>query len=94
MSSLHRIRVLGRELQVRSSSHPEQVREIESFVNGRLAEVAAAIKGNDPQLVAILTLMNIAEAYLSSLREQETSQEHDAVRIDSLLKKLDTVLQR
>ena len=89
MSSLHRIRVLGRELQVRSSALPETVRDIEVFVNGRLAEVAASIKGSDPQLVAILTLMNIVEEHLSLVREYEISRQHEAERFTMLLKKLD-----
>ena len=92
MSSLHRIRVLGRELQVRSSAHPEEVREIEDFVNGKLAGVAASIKGSDPQLVAILTLMNIAEGYLSLVRESEVSRQSEADRLNLLLKKLDNCL--
>ena len=92
MSSLHRIRVLGRELQVRSSALPEQVREIEELVNRKLAEVAASIKGSDPQLVAILTLMNIAEEYLSLVRGQETSRELEAKRLAMLLRKLEETL--
>ncbi len=89
MSSLHRIRVLGRELQVRSSALPEQVRDIEVFVNGKLAEVSAATRGSDPQLVAILTLMNLAEDYLALVREHEVSREHTAERLGVLLGKLE-----
>ena len=92
MSSLHRIRVLGRELQVRSSAHSEEVREIEDFVNGKLAGVAASIKGSDPQLVAILALMNIAEGYISLVRESEVSRQSEADRLNLLLKKLDNCL--
>ena len=89
MSSLHRIRVLGRELQVKSSAPPEKVQDIEAFVNGKLTEVAVLIKGSDPQLVAILTLMNIAEEYLSLVRENEASQQHEVERLNVLLQKLD-----
>jgi len=84
--------VLGRELQVRSSAHPEEVREIEDFVNGKLVGVAASIKGSDPQLVAILTLMNIAEGYLSLVRESEVSRQSEAERLNLLLQKLDNSL--
>jgi cell division protein ZapA len=83
---------LGRELQVRSSAHPEEVREIEDFVNGKLVGVAASIKGSDPQLVAILTLMNIAEGYLSLVRESEVSRQSEAERLNLLLQKLDNSL--
>ena len=89
MSSLHRIKVLGRELQVRSSALPEKVQDIEMFVNQKLAEVAASIKGSDPQLVAILTLMNIAEEYLSLVRGQEGAQWHETERVKVLLQKFD-----
>ena len=89
MSSLHRIKVLGRELQVRSSALPEKVQDIEMFVNGKLAEVAVSIKGRDPQLVAILTLMNIAEEYLSLVRSQEVAQQHETEKVKVLLQKFD-----
>ncbi len=89
MSSLHRIKVLGRELKVRSSALPEKVQDIEMFVNGKLAEVAASIKGSDPQLVAILTLMNIAEEYLSLVKGQEGARQHEIEKVKVLLQKLD-----
>lgn len=89
MSSVHRIRVLGRELQVRSTALPETVREIEAFVNGKLSEVAASVTGGDAQVVAILTLMTIAEAHLSLLKEHEASRRLGAERMTRLLQKLD-----
>jgi cell division protein ZapA len=84
--------VLGRELQVKSSAHSEEVREIEAFVNGKLAGVAASIKGSDPQLVAILALMNIAEGYISLVRESESSRQSEAERLNLLLQKIDNNL--
>lgn len=92
MSSLHRISVLGRTLQVRSAAPPEEVRDIEEFVNRKLAEVSTAIKGSDPQLVAILALMNIAEEYLSLRRGNEVPQQPGVERLVMLLRKIeDTV---
>jgi len=55
LNSSHRVRVLGKELQVRSMAAAESVREGEAFVNERLAEVAATVKTTDTQIVAILT---------------------------------------
>ena len=92
MSSVHRIKVLGRELQVRSATLPEKVKEIEDFVNGKLAEVSASVTGGDSNVVAILTLMTLAEAYLSLAREQEALQQHCQERISRLLEKLDRQL--
>jgi cell division protein ZapA len=73
---------MGRELQVRSSAAPETVSEVESFVNAKLAEVSAAVQGVDTQVVTILALMNIAEAYLAAVRERDslTSQGEATVR--------------
>ena len=39
MNSSHRVRVLGRELQVKSVATAESVREVEAFVNEKLDEV-------------------------------------------------------
>jgi cell division protein ZapA len=89
LSSLHRIRVLGRELQVRSAALPETVQEIEAFVNSKLTGVAASVTGGDSQVVAILTLMTIAEAYLSLVKEQEASRQHEAELLNGLLQKFD-----
>ena len=89
MSSLHRIRVLGRELRVRSAALPETVQEIEAFVNDKLSGVAASVTGGDSQVVAILTLMTIAEAYLSLVKEQDASRQQETEWLTTLLQKLE-----
>lgn len=89
MSSLHRIRVLGRELQVRSAALPETVQEIESFVNGKLSGVAASVTGGDSQVVAIITLMTIAEAYLTLVKEHEASRQQETEWLTMLLQKVE-----
>jgi len=81
--------VLGRELQVRSAALPETVQEIESFVNGKLCGVAASVTGGDSQVVAIITLMTIAEAYLTLVKEQETSRQQETEWLTMLLQKLE-----
>ena len=89
MISTHSIRVLGRELQVKSTSSPEQVARVEALVNEKLAEAGAAISGGDSQIVAILALMNIAEAYLALKSECEEEQRSSRERINGLLGRLD-----
>jgi len=91
LSTVHRIRVLGRELQVKSTTTLESVLEVESYVNERVAEVAAAVTGGDSQVVAILTLMTLAEEHLSSARQLESERHDDDERINRLLCKLDSV---
>ena len=90
MNSSHRVRVLGRELQVRSTAPAESVREIERFVNEKLKEVAATVNTNDTQIIAILALMNISESYLALARENASSRQQGRERISRLLQQLES----
>ena len=90
MSTVHRIRVLGRELQVRSTTTPERVLEAESYVNERVAEVAASVTGGDSQVVAILALMTLAEEHLASARKLESDRRVELERFARLLEKLES----
>lgn len=92
MSTSYRIKVLGRELLVKSKASAETVKEIETFVNGKVSEVATKVKGGDPQIVAILALMNIAEAYLSLVKEKD-SVGVQAEKVNRLLQRLDSVVE-
>ncbi|HTP64477.1 MAG TPA: cell division protein ZapA [Geobacteraceae bacterium] len=89
MNSSHRVRVMGRELQVKSQATAESVREVEAYVNGKLAEVAASVKTNDAQIIAILTLMNITESYLSLAKENDAYRQQGCERISRLLCQLE-----
>jgi len=90
LNSSHRVRVLGRELQVRSTAPAESVREIERFVNEKLKEVAATVNTNDTQIIAILALMNISESYLALARENASSRQQGRERISRLLQQLES----
>ena len=85
MNSSHRVRVLGRELQVRSTATTESVREIERFVNEKLKEVAASVNTTDPEIIAILALMNISESYLALARENDVCRQQGSERISRIL---------
>ena len=92
MKSSHRIRILGREIQVRSSASAEAVTAVEEFINRRLAEVAVSLPNADQQLVTLLTLLNITESYLASQRgdvsnsiEADAALQRIAARIDRAL---------
>ena len=89
MYSSHRVRVLGREFQVRSTATAESVREVETFVNEKLKEVAASINTSDTQIIAILALMNIAESYLAVTRENDQRDREGNRRISRILGEMD-----
>jgi cell division protein ZapA len=90
--NVHRIRVLGREIQVRSSSSPTAVHEIEAFVNDKLAEVASSVPAADQQLVTILALLDVSESLLAGSRPPAVELQQIRVRMDGMLKKLDQAL--
>ena len=89
MISTHTITVLGRDLQVKSTSTPEHVAQVEALVNDKLAEAGAALSGGDSQVVVILAMMNIAEAYLAAKKECEEERHACRERVTGLLGKLD-----
>lgn len=78
MSSLHRVKVFGREVQVRSSASAEEVKEVESLVNDTIAQVQTSMKTTDFQILAILALLNVAESFL--LQSRECSRQENFVR--------------
>ncbi|HJV36554.1 cell division protein ZapA [Geomonas sp.] len=80
---------MGRNLQVKSVSSPELVAQVETVVNEKLAEAAAAVSGADSQIVSILAMMNLAEAFLSAQKELEKEREACRTRISALIDKLD-----
>jgi len=93
LNSSHRVRVLGRELQVRSQASAESVRAVEAFVNEKLAAVSASLNTTDSQIIAILTLMNIAESYLALISENDAYRKQGSERISRLLYKLESYLE-
>ncbi len=86
----HRIKVLDREINVRTTADGDTVRDIEFFVNRRLAEVEDTGKTGDKELAAILTLMNIAEDYLALEKKIKLSSNLENERIFRLMQLVDT----
>ncbi len=89
MSALHRIRVLGRELQVRSTASRERVRQIEEYVNCRIESLESSAACNDSLNIAILALMNIAESYLDVASEGVNRDEIKQERIFRLIQHIE-----
>lgn len=89
MKLLHNINVLGRELQVRSSATPDEVAAMQDLVNRKISEVKAAIGDADTQIVAILVLMNMAEAYFAIKKEVALPLEGTNSRIAKIISRID-----
>lgn len=92
MSSLHRVRVFGRDVQVRSTASEEEVRKVESYVNEMIDNLQSSMKTSDFQILSIMALLNIAESFL--LTSQEYSRFESAVRdrVSRLTQHIDEVV--
>lgn len=90
MKTAHSVRVLGREISVRSSASAEKVNAVENFVNDRLQEIGSALKSGDAQLVLTLALLNTAEEMLDLRSAKESDKTHDT-RVLDIINRLETV---
>lgn len=92
MNSLHRVKVFGREVQVRSSASAQDVREIESYVNDTIAQVQTSMKTTDFQILATLALLNIAESFFLQSRECSLQEHFVREKIARLTRQVDKAL--
>jgi cell division protein ZapA len=89
LKTAHSVRVLGREISVRSSAPSEKVQAVETFVNNRLQEIGSALKSGDAQLVLTLALLNTAEEMLD-LRSAKESDSLLDTRAREIIERLET----
>jgi cell division protein ZapA len=89
LKAAHSVRVLGRDISVRSSAPAEKVHAVETFVNDRLQEIGSALKSGDAQLVLTLALLNTAEEMLElrTARQADAALEH---RLQDMIERLET----
>ena len=92
MKTSHRIRILGRDIQVKSSSSVESVREVEEYLHERAAEVALSLPNADQHLIALLVLLNITESYLALRRGEPSGGAGFQQAVDSMVAKINTAL--
>ena len=90
MKAAHSVRILGREISVRSSASAEKVQTVETFVNSKLQEIGAALKSGDAQLVLTLALLNTTEELLE-LRAARQSDASLDDRVKGIISKLEKV---
>ena len=92
MKTTHRIRVLGREILVRSSASAKDVHDVEAYVNKRISDVAVSLPNADQQLVSLLTLLNITESYLALQRGEPSGSDDLQETVGRILSKIDMTL--
>ena len=89
MKTAHSVRVMGREISVRSSAPAERVHAVETFVNDRLQEIGSALKSGDAQLVLTLALLNTVEEMLDLRVAIESDKSLDN-KLRDIIERLET----
>ena len=90
MKTAHVVRILGREISVRSSAPVERVQAVETIVNDSLQEIGSALKSGDAQLVLTLALLNVTEEVLN-LRDTKNSEQVAEDKLLGIIARLETV---
>ena len=93
MKASQRVTVLGRELQVRTSASAATVTEVAHFIDRTAAQVAGSIASGDTQLITLLTLLNIAEGFLTLQRQVAADEQRAHDVMSYLLEQIDTALE-
>lgn len=91
MSHSVRVRVQGRDYNLRSQQDPEQVQKVADFVEVQLAEIARGGTA-DSQDVLALTLLNLAGQYLQLRDEGRQIGPAQEQRLGRLLQQLENGL--
>jgi cell division protein ZapA len=86
------VAILGRHYTVRSSSAPDEVKRVADYVNQQLAQTASVAPTADTLHVTVLTLLNIAEAYLQLQDSRGTLGPMEREKLESLLLRMDSVI--
>lgn len=92
MSHSVRVRVQGREYNLRSQQAPEQVQEIAAFVEKQLAEIARGGSVDSQDLLA-LALLNLAGQYLQLRDSAGRTDPARERRLEQLLQKLENGIE-
>lgn len=92
MSHSVRVKVQGREYNLRSQQGPEQVQKIAGFVEEQLAEIARA-GSVDSQDALALALLNLGGQYLQLRDGENQLNPEQEERLELLLQKLENGLE-
>ncbi len=86
--SLFEVQILGRKLKLKSDRDEGHVREIEKFLNSRIADIRDKASGASTLDIAILAALNITEDHLKTkaalLKLEESFEEISGLVDESL----------
>lgn len=86
------VTILGQQYLIRSTKSFEEIQQVASFVDARIAEVLAAGATADTINAAVLAFLNVAGSYLE-LRKQVDEAQKISSRLHLLETKLSAALE-
>ncbi|MDH3746276.1 MAG: cell division protein ZapA [Acidobacteriota bacterium] len=86
------VEIFGAVYHVRGEQNPEHLRELASFVDGRMQDVAGQVATVDTAKIAILAALNIADELSRARKLQEGERVEIEGRVTALAAELEKVL--
>ena len=88
-SHIVRLRILGKDVSVRTSLPEDQVRRVEQYVTERIERLSAGVGSADTLFVATLALMHLSEECLALKDENQELRHGYEERLRRLVEQLD-----
>lgn len=88
-SHIVRLRILGKDVSVRTSLPEDQVRRVEQYVSERIERLSAGVGSADTLFVATLALMQLSEECLSLKDENQELRQGYEERLRRIVERLD-----
>ena len=86
------VEIFGAVYHVRGEQNPEHLRELASFVDARMQDVAGQVATVDTAKIAILAALNIADELTRARKLQEGERVEIEGRVTALAAELEKVL--
>lgn len=72
-----RVQIFGSEYRITSDTDPEHIREVASYIDQKMREIASALALRTRSTVAVLTAVNLADE-LFKIEEEDRRRDRDA----------------
>jgi cell division protein ZapA len=80
----YKLNILGSELTLKSDDPQEHVEEVLNFVNQKISEFQSRSKSLTPQVIAILSALNIADELIKLKKEKNMTIEKYSSKLSQL----------
>ena len=86
------VTIFGRTYYLRGDASVDEVKKITDYVNNQMEEIAGKTRDGNPQNVAILAALNIAQEYFHLKEEMESFRHKVAQKTKNIVELIDVRL--